>query len=86
LRRTAIAHVRAVLDHQVTTEFDGDVLLVSCTQEATVDHAAQWAPVARRLRTRWLDCSHFEACTEPQLPALLGHINEFLDGLDRTHP
>ena len=74
LRRTAIAHVRAAAAHEVVTEFDGDVLLVSCT----ADLPAQWAPRAHRLRTRHVDCSHFDAISPPHLPVLVRHVEEFI--------
>ncbi|WP_158887598.1 thioesterase domain-containing protein [Amycolatopsis anabasis] len=84
VRRIADAHLDAVGAHRVTSEFGGEVLLVSCPGGRQAGQPAEWARLAGRLRTRDLHCSRFDVFTGAELPRLAGHIDEFLGEISRV--
>lgn len=69
------AHLRAIDRHRVRARYDGPALLVRCPDNTDT----RWPELAPRLRTRRLDCGHFDVFAPDHLPTLVAHTKEFLD-------
>ena len=80
VEQTADAHVTAALAYRAQRTYDGPALLISCTRE-NAEHAEAWRRLGTDLRTREVDCGHFEVLHGENLTAVLGHVDEFVTAL-----
>ncbi|WP_410586085.1 alpha/beta fold hydrolase [Amycolatopsis sp. lyj-23] len=77
---TAHAHVTASGRHRVTSAHPGPALLMACASPHRRTQVERWTRLSARLRTRELDCGHFDVFGRKALPAVLAHLDEFLTG------
>ncbi|MET8847470.1 alpha/beta fold hydrolase [Amycolatopsis sp. NPDC004625] len=83
---TAHAHVTASGRHRVTRTHPGPALLMACASPHRRTQVENWARLSARLRTRELDCGHFDVFGRKALPAVLAHLDEFLTGEPNRTP
>ncbi|NBE50737.1 alpha/beta fold hydrolase [Streptomyces boluensis] len=78
-RATAHAHFTASAAHRTRVRCAAPVLLVACAGSRREQQVAHWRELADRLTVRDLDCGHFEVFDPGPQPALLGHLDAFLE-------
>jgi thioesterase domain-containing protein len=83
---TAHAHVTASGRHRVTSTHPGPALLMACASPHRRTQVGNWARLSAQLRTRELDCGHFDVFGREALPAVLAHLDEFLTGEPHRTP
>lgn len=79
---TAHAHVTASGRHRVTSAHPGPALLMACDGPNRRTQVENWTRLSGRLRVRELHCGHFDVFGRKALPAVLGHLDEFLARTD----
>lgn len=80
-RRTARAHIAAVVGHRVEASCDAEALLISCTSARRTEQIARWQELASRLTVRHLDCGHFDVFQPGHELVVLRCVDEFLASL-----
>ncbi|WP_439380877.1 alpha/beta fold hydrolase [Amycolatopsis lexingtonensis] len=83
---TAHAHITASGRHRVTSTHPGPALLMACASPHRRTQVENWTRLSPRLRVRELQCGHFDVFDRKALPAVIGHLDEFLSETPTRSP